>query len=78
MDKNALFRVNPNGCFFYEDSELRHEAGQLQADAVVIYLGEHVEDMIFYDICWTAMKVLTPTGVAWRRPGNLSELSETR
>ena len=55
----------------YEDEELIRRIAVLDADTVVIFLGEFVEGMIFYDKCWTSMRVLTPLGTGWMIPDNL-------
>jgi hypothetical protein len=60
--------------FLFEDSELCNPIGQLDPNSVVVFLGDVVEGMIFYDRCWTAMKVLSPLGVGWMRPDNLCEM----
>lgn len=73
MNAGTLLRVNRAVGFLYEDSELLHRIAVLDANTAVIFLGEHVEGMIFYDKCWTSIRVLTPSGAGWMIPDNLVE-----
>lgn len=76
MKPGALFRVKFPNCPLCEDRELTTQIGSLEPDDVVVFLGDFVEGMIFYDRCFLAIKVLTPKGVAWMRPDNLFEVKE--
>lgn len=73
MDAGTLLRVNRAVGFLYEDEELLHRIAVLDVNTVVIFLGEHVEGMIFYDKCWVSIRVLTPSGTGWMIPDNLAE-----